>query len=220
MHRESCSLALQRTWSASFLSLKNSQFLVTGIALVIMVPLQSPATSTGSCPSFTDWRSDSKQAQVQRQEGGRSSLPNRRAAVIKHPSWCFLSSDVTNMAFASSQIAEKATHAHQERFWVVLNVLSGEALGSQSGRAALDTQKCCSRYLDRCLTQTLSGLGSSWFLLYFWPAGTNFTSAFLWAPKSSCGMSPSLNSHFPGAKHLSNFHFYWGAIHPLSLPSL
>lgn len=122
--------------------------------------------------------------------------------------------------FSSSQVAETATHAHQERFWVVLDVLSGEVLGSQSGRAALGTQKCCSRYLDRCWTQTLSGLGSSWFLLHFWPAGPNFTSAFLWAPKSSCGMSFSLNIHFPGAKHLSDFHFYRGTIHPLSLSSL
>lgn len=58
---------------------------MTGKAFVIIVPLQSPTTSTGSCSSFSHWRSDPEQAQAQKQEGGRTSLPKLRAAVLKTP---------------------------------------------------------------------------------------------------------------------------------------
>ena len=193
---------------------------MTGIALVIMVPLLPPTTSTDSCSLFSDWRSDPEQAQAQKLEGGRTWLPEPRAAVLKIPFPVLPLLGCNQRGLCPFSGSWNSHPRISGQGWVVLNALSGEIPGSQSDRAALGTQKCCSRYLDNYWTQTLSGLGSSWFTLQFLPAGLNFTSVLFCIPKSSSGTSLSLNTHFPGAKLLSYFHFYLGTIHPLSLSSL
>lgn len=173
-----------------------------------LVPLQSPATITDSCSSLLGWRSDSDQPQAQKQERGRTWLPQLRAAVLKNPLWMLLLLGYDQHGLClSSGIWSSHQHTSGE-FLSGAQCIFKWSPWIQIRQGSPRHTEVLLQMLKQILNPDTLGFRQQWIHMTVLAAKPNFTSVLLWVAKSSSGMSLKLNTHLPGAKHLSYFHFY------------
>lgn len=184
---------------------------MTGISLVTVVPLQSPATITDSCSSLLGWRSDPDQPQAQKQERGRTWLPQLTAAVLKKPLWMWLLLGCDQHGLCLSSGGWKS-HLHTSG-----EFLSGAQCTSKWSpwiprrQGSPGHTEVLLQMLKQILNPDTLRARQQQIHTTVLATRPNFTSVLLWVPKSFSGMSLNLNTHTQ-AKLLSYFHFYLGTI--------
>lgn len=190
---------------------------MTGISLVTVVPGPSSITCHHHRQSFSlpGWRSDPDQPQR-----GRTWLPQPRAAVLKKPlrMILLLGCDQHGLCLSSGNWN---SHLHTSGMFLsgaqcTLKLSPGIPIRQGSpGHAEVLLQ-----ILKQILNLDTLRVRQQQIHITILAARPNFTSVLLWVSKSSSGMSLSLNTHLPGAKHLSYFRFYLRTIDTRSLSIL